>query len=82
MATKSIDLEADAVEKLEMAKWRPEESLSEVVRRAQFPQKPHLARELLEEFEHRGGHSPLTEEALDRLTEAQRHPTREPSHWD
>ena len=82
MATKSIDLDVDAVEKLETAKWTPEESFSDVVRRAQFPRKPHLARELLEEFEQRAGHSPLTEEALDRLAEAQRRPASGRSHWD
>ena len=67
MATKTIALEADAVEKLETAKWTPEESYSDVVRRAHFPQKPHLTRELLEEFQQRAGRSPLTEEALDRF---------------
>jgi predicted CopG family antitoxin len=82
MATKTIDPEADAVERLETAKWTPEESYSDVVRRARFPQKPHLARELLEEFHQRAGHSPLTEEALDRLAEAQRNPAHSPSHWD
>ena len=82
MATKTVDLEVDAVEKLETGKWTPEESLSDVVRRAQFPRKPHLARELLEEFEQRAGHSPLTEEALDRLAEAQRRPASGRSHWD
>lgn len=81
MATKTIDLEADAVEKLETAKWAPEESYSDVVRRAQFPRKPHLARELLEAFSRRAGHSPLTEEALDRLTETQKHPVPGRSHW-
>lgn len=81
-ATKTIDLETDALERLESAKWTLEESYSDVVRRAHFPQKPHLARELLEEFQQRAGRSPLTEEALDRLTDAQRHPARSPSHWD
>ena len=82
MVTKTIDLEVDAVEKLETAKWAPEESFSDVVRRAQFPQKPHLARELLAEFQQRAGHSPLTEEALDHLADAQRSPRRSPSHWE
>ena len=82
MVTKTIDLEVDAVEKLETAKWAPEESFSDVVRRAQFPQKPHLARELLAEFQQRAGHSPLTEEALDHLAYAQRSPRRSPSHWE
>jgi predicted CopG family antitoxin len=82
MTTKTTDLEVDAVEKLETGKWTPEESFSDVVRRAQFPQKPHFARELLEEFEQRAGRSPLAKEALDRLAEAQRNPTRSRSHWD
>jgi predicted CopG family antitoxin len=82
MATITIDLEADAVEKLEMGKWTPEESFSDVVRRAQIPSKPHLAHELLEEFARRAGRSPLTEEALDILAEAQRCPARSRSHWD
>ncbi len=82
MATKTIDLEVDAVEKLETAKWTPEESLSDVVRRGQFPHKPHLARELLEEFQQRAGRSPLSEEMLDHLAEVQRYPARSPSHWD
>ena len=59
MLTKTIDLEVDAVEKLETAKWAPEESFSDLVRRAQFPQKAHLAPELLAEFQQRAGHSPL-----------------------
>jgi hypothetical protein len=77
-----IDLEADAVEKLETAQWTPEESCSDVVRRAHFPQKPHLARELLADFQQRSGRSPLSEEALDRLAETQEYPTRSTSRWD
>ncbi|MSU64053.1 MAG: hypothetical protein EXS31_16945 [Pedosphaera sp.] len=76
MTTKAVELEMDAVAKLEAAKWSLDESLSAVVRRAQFPGKPHLARELLEDFQHRAGRSPLSEEALDRLAEAQRNPIR------
>ena len=82
MPTKTVELEMDAVAKLEAAKWSIDESLSTVVRRAQFPGKPHLARELLEDFQQRAGHSPMTEDALDRLAEAQQNPTRSPSHWD
>jgi hypothetical protein len=78
----TIELERDAVEKLAAAKLTPQETYSDVVRRAQFPQKPHLARELLEDFKQRAGHSPLSDEALDQLTESQRHPHRNGSHWD
>ena len=65
----TIELERDAIEKLTAAKLTPRETFSEVVRRAQFPQKPRLARELLEDFQQRAGHSPLSDEALDRLAE-------------
>lgn len=82
MATVSIELETDAVEKLSAAKLTTEESLSSVVRRAQFPPSPRLARELLADFQQRAGHSPLSDEALDRLAETQRHPTRSPSPWE
>lgn len=82
MPTKTVELEMDAVAKLEAAKWSTDESLSAVVRRAQFPGKPHLARELLEDFEQRAGHSPLSEEALDRMAETQRNPARGPFHWE
>lgn len=82
MPTKTVELETDAVAKLEAARWSTDESLSSVVRRAHFPGKPHLARELLEDFQQRAGHSPLSEEALDRLHEAQQNPARSPSHWD
>ena len=82
MATMRRELEHDAVEKLAAARITPQETLSEVVRRAQFPQKPHLARELLDDFKQRAGHSPLSDETLDRLAQAQRKPDRSPSHWD
>ena len=82
MSTMTIELEVDAVEKLTAARLTPHESFSEVVRRAQFTQQPHLARELLTDFAQRAGHSPLSDEALDRLAEAQRQPARSPSHWD
>ena len=82
MTTKSVELEMDAVAKLEAARWSAGESLSAVVRRATLPGKPHLARELLEDFRQRDGHSPLSEDALQHLHEAQEHPVRGPSHWD
>jgi predicted CopG family antitoxin len=81
VANENISLELDAYEKLEAAKWAPQESFSEVIRRAQFPQRPHTAAELLEEFKFRSGHSPLSDEALDRLAAAQENPRRQPSDW-
>jgi len=82
MVTKMVELEADAFEKLEAAKWAPQESFSAVVRRAQFPQKANLASDLLEDFKRRAGCSPLSEKALDQLAEIQASPGRGPSHWD
>jgi hypothetical protein len=82
MPIKTVELEMDAIAKLEAAKWSSDESLSAVVRRAQFPGKPHVARELLADFEERAGRSTLSEEALDRLEEAQNNPIPPSSHWD
>ena len=77
----TIELESDAVEKLESAKLDPQENFSDVVRRAEFPVKPSLARDLLKDFKRGAGSSLLTEEALDRLSEAQANPSRGASHW-
>jgi hypothetical protein len=77
----TIELDSDAVKKLESARLSPRETYSDVVRRAEFPLKPSLARDLLEDFKLRAGSSPLTEEALDHLSEAQANPSRSPSHW-
>jgi hypothetical protein len=82
MPIKMIELEMDALAKLEAAKWSSDESLSAVVRRAQFPGKPHVARELLADFKRRAGRSPLSDEALDQMDKAQKNPPRSSSHWD
>jgi len=80
MSTVTIELEADAVQKLESARLSPQETFSDVVRRAEFPLKPWLARDLLDDCKQRAGSSPLTEEALDRLSKAQSNPSQSPSH--
>jgi hypothetical protein len=69
------------VAKLEAAKWKADESLSTVVRRGHFPGKPHLTDDLLRSFRARAGHSALSEDALDRLDEAQKNPAPSLSHW-
>jgi predicted CopG family antitoxin len=81
MSIVTIELESDAVEKLKSARLGPQETFSDVVRRAEFPVKPSLARDLLEDFRQGAGSSLLTEEALDRLSETQANPSRSPSHW-
>ena len=77
----TVELEPDAVKKLESARMNPKETLSDVVRRAEFRMKPHLASDLLEEVRQRAGFSPLSDEALDRLSKTEAEPNRSPSHW-
>jgi hypothetical protein len=43
----TVELEPDAVKKLESAKLNPQETLSDVVRRAEFPLKPQVARDFV-----------------------------------
>ena len=77
----TVELEIDAVKKLESAKINPKETLSDVVRRAEFPVKPRLAADLLASLRQRAGFSPLTENVLDRLSKAQSEPSCSLSHW-
>jgi hypothetical protein len=67
----TVELEPNAVQKLDSAKVSPLETLSDVVRRAEFPLKPHFARDLTAELDQRAGTSALSEDALDRLADAQ-----------
>jgi hypothetical protein len=77
----TVELEPDAVKKLESAKMNPKETLSDVVRRAEFQMKPHLASDLLEDLRLRAGFSPLSDDVLDRLSRSQAEPNRSSSHW-
>ena len=47
----------------------------------ELPLKPWLARDLLDDCRERAGSSPLSEEALDRLSKAQSNASQSPSHW-
>ena len=67
--------------KLQASKWSAEETLLAVTVHPEFPGKPRLARGLLEECNQRSGHSPLSEEALDRLSEIQKKTPASASHW-
>lgn len=68
MATKTISLRLDAYERLRRARLHPGESFTEVVLRAQWPDRGLTAGELRETYECDG---PLfSEEALDRIEEA------------
>jgi hypothetical protein len=67
MVSKTVDLDLDAYERLEKARF-PGESLSEVVRRALWPGSPITAAELLIHLKKRG---PLFSEAeLDEIDRA------------
>jgi hypothetical protein len=77
----TVELEPAAVNKLESAKMTPSETLSDVVRRAEFPIKPRFASELLAGLRQRAGSSPLTEDDLDRLSKIQAEPSSSASHW-
>lgn len=68
MATKTISLRLDAYERLRRARLHPGESFTEVVLRAQWPDRGLTAGELRETYE---GEGPLfSEDALDRIEEA------------
>ena len=68
MATKTISLKLEAWERLRRARRSPDESFSEVVMRAQWPEVGITAGELLALYGSQGPH--LSEEALDRIEEA------------
>ena len=68
MATKTISLKIEAWERLRRARRRPDESFSEVVMRAQWPEVGITAGELLAAYGTSGPQ--LSEDALDRIDEA------------
>ena len=67
MATKTISLRLEAYERLRMARRYPEESFSEVVLRASWPEETLTGDELLRRVRERGPY--FTEEELDRVAE-------------
>ena len=68
MATKTISLKIEAWDRLRRARKTPDESFSEVVMRAQWPEVGATAHELLAVYSSSGPH--LSLEALDRIREA------------
>lgn len=80
MATKTISLRLDAYERLRRARIRPDESFTEVVLRAEWPDRGLTARELRSTYESEG---PLFEEAaMDRAEEADDTDRFPPDKWD
>lgn len=68
MATKTISLRIDAYERLRRARTRPDESFTEVVLRAEWPDRGMTARELRAVYEAEG--ALFDDEALDRIEAA------------
>jgi predicted CopG family antitoxin len=75
MATKTISLRLEAYERLKRARRFPDESFSEVISRAVWPNQTVTGAELLEHLTRAGAH--LSEEELDRIEAAAA--TREPA---
>jgi predicted CopG family antitoxin len=80
MATKTISLKLQAWERLRRARRSPDESFSEVVMRAQWPEVGITAEELLAVYGSTGPH--LSEEALDRIQDADTSDQPPEDKWD
>ena len=68
MATKTISLKIEAWERLRRARRSPDESVSDVVMRARWPELGITGRELLAVYGAIGPH--LSEDAWERIDEA------------
>jgi len=79
MATKTISLKREAYERLRAARRYPDESFSEVVMRATWPEDTLTSRELLQVF--RGGRGHLPERLLDRVEALKRRDAPPENKW-
>jgi len=79
MATKTISLKLDAYERLRAARRTPEESFSQVVMRAEWPDSPSRAADFLTARRRRG--AILSEESLTRIEELDRNDQPPEDKW-
>jgi len=79
MATKTISLKVEAWERLRQARRTPEESFSDVVLRAEWPDQGLTARELRAVYDREGPH--LNPEAIDRVDRATRNDSPPDDKW-
>jgi predicted CopG family antitoxin len=79
MGTKTISLKQEAYDRLTAARRYPDESFSEVVLRATWPEDTLTSRELLGLYA--GGRSRLPAGALDRVAELKRRDTPPENKW-
>ena len=80
MATKTISLKIQAWERLRRARRSPDESFSEVVMRAEWPEVGITGGELLGVYSTSGNH--LSDDALDRIEAADAADFPPEDKWD
>ena len=79
MSTKTISLKREAYERLRAARRYPEESFSEVVLRASWPEDTITARAFLDL--HRPGQRHFSDEELERIDALKRHDATPEDKW-
>jgi predicted CopG family antitoxin len=79
MSTKTISLRLEAYERLRAARRYPDESFSQVVLRAHWPEQTITAEDLLRRVREQGAH--LTEESLDRIESLKGSDTPPTNKW-
>jgi hypothetical protein len=79
MATKTISLRIEAWERLRRARRTPDESFSEVVMRAEWPDAGLTARELRAHYDQEG--ASFGPEELDRIEEVTREDSPPRDKW-